>query len=148
MLKRYPLLIALLVLGYAFLYLPIFSLIIYSFNESRLVTVWGGFSTKWYGELFNNGPLLRAAWLSVKIAAMNATAAVVLGTLAALALVRFRRSRGHASLGVMSAAPLVMPEVIVGLSLLLLFRSEEHTSELQSRPHLVCRLLLEKKNQI
>lgn len=125
MLKRYPLLIALLVLGYAFLYLPILSLIIYSFNESRLVTVWGGFSTKWYGELFNNGPLLRAAWLSVKIAAMNATAAVVLGTLAALALVRFRRSRGHASLGVMSAAPLVMPEVIVGLSLLLLFVAME-----------------------
>src|SRR5690554_7883158 len=93
MLKRYPLLIALLVLGYAFLYLPIFSLIIYSFNESRLVTVWGGFSTKWYSELFNNGPLLRAAWLSIKIAAMNATVAVVLGTLAALALVRFRSSR-------------------------------------------------------
>lgn len=125
MLKRYPLLIALLVLGYAFLYLPIFSLIIYSFNESRLVTVWGGFSTKWYSELFNNGPLLRAAWLSIKIAAMNATVAVVLGTLAALALVRFRSSRGHASLGVMSAAPLVMPEVIVGLSLLLLFVAME-----------------------
>ena len=125
MLKRYPLLIALLVLGYAFLYLPIFSLIIYSFNESRLVTVWGGFSTKWYSELFNNGPLLRAAWLSIKIAAMNATVAVVLGTLAALALVRFRNSRGHASLGVMSAAPLVMPEVIVGLSLLLLFVAME-----------------------
>lgn len=125
MLRRYPLLIALLVLGYAFLYLPIISLIVYSFNESRLVTVWGGFSTKWYGELFNNGPLLKAAWLSVKIAAMNATAAVVLGTLAAFALVRFRHRRGHGSLGVMSAAPLVMPEVIVGLSLLLLFVAME-----------------------
>lgn len=126
MLRKYPLLIALLVLGYAFLYLPIFSLIIYSFNESRLVTVWGGFSTKWYGELINNTPLLRAAWLSIKIAALNATVAVVLGTLAALALVRLRTSRGHKSLGVMSAAPLVMPEVIIGLSLLLLFVAMEN----------------------
>lgn len=125
MLRKYPVLVFLLVLGYAFLYLPIFSLIIYSFNESRLVTVWGGFSTKWYGELINNKPLLRAAWLSIKIAAMNATVAVILGTLAALALVRFRRSRGHGSLSVMSAAPLVMPEVIVGLSLLLLFVAME-----------------------
>lgn len=125
MLKKYPLLIALLVLGYAFLYIPIFSLIVYSFNESRLVTVWGGFSTKWYGELMQNGPLLSAAWLSVKIAAINATFAVVLGTLAALALVRLRGSRGHKSLGIMVAAPLVMPEIIVGLSLLLLFVAME-----------------------
>lgn len=125
MLKKYPLLILLLVLGYAFLYLPILSLVIYSFNESRLVTVWGGFSTKWYGELMSNGPLLKAAWLSIKIAAINATGAVVLGTLAALALVRLRGTRGHQSLGVMSAAPLVMPEVIVGLSLLLLFVAME-----------------------
>lgn len=114
-----------LVLGYLFLYLPIFSVIVYSFNESRLVTVWGGFSTKWYGELLHNTQLLNAAALSIKIAALNACLAVVLGTLAALALVRFRRSRAHSSLSVMVAAPLVMPEVIVGLSLLLLFVSME-----------------------
>ncbi len=125
MLKRYPLLFGLLFLGYAFLYLPIFSLIIYSFNESRLVTVWGGFSTKWYGELINNGPLLDAAWLSIKIAALNASLAVVLGTLAALTLVRLRSIRGHKSLGVMVTAPLVMPEIIIGLSLLLLFVAME-----------------------
>lgn len=125
MTKRYPLLLFILFLGYAFLYLPIISLIVYSFNESRLVTVWGGFSTKWYGELINNGPLLDAAWLSIKIAALNATLAVVLGTLAALALVRFRRMRGLKSLGVMVNAPLVMPEVIIGLSLLLLFITME-----------------------
>ncbi len=125
MLKRYPLLFGLLFLGYAFLYLPIFSLIIYSFNESRLVTVWGGFSTKWYGELINNGPLLDAAWLSIKIAALNASLAVVLGTLAALTLVRLRGIRGHKSLGVMVTAPLVMPEIIIGLSLLLLFVAME-----------------------
>lgn len=125
MFKRYPFLFSVLLLGYAFLYLPIISLIIYSFNESRLVTVWGGFSTKWYGELVNNGPLLDAAWLSIKIGAMNATLSVVLGTLAALALVRFRNLRGHQSLGVMVTAPLVMPEIIIGLSLLLLFVAME-----------------------
>jgi len=119
--SRNPLLFIFLIAGYAFLYLPIFSLIIYSFNESRLVTVWGGFSTKWYGELLDNAPLLNAAWLSIKIGALNATLAVILGTLAALALVRFRKSRGHKSLGVMVTAPLVMPEIIIGLSLLLLF---------------------------
>jgi len=125
MFKRYPLLTLALIGGYAFLYLPILSLIVYSFNESRLVTVWGGFSTKWYGELFNNGPLLDAAWLSIKIGALNATLAVVLGTMAALALVRFRGSRGQKSLGVMVTAPLVMPEIIIGLSLLLLFVAME-----------------------
>lgn len=123
--SRLPLLMGFLILGYLFLYLPIFSVIVYSFNESRLVTVWGGFSTKWYGELLNNNQLLNAAWLSVKIAALNASLAVVLGTLAALALVRFRSSRAHGSLGVMVAAPLVMPEVMIGLSLLLLFVSME-----------------------
>ncbi|MAR02055.1 MAG: putrescine ABC transporter permease PotI [Oceanospirillaceae bacterium] len=123
---RSPLLVMMLLAGYAFLYLPIVSLIVYSFNESRLVTVWGGFSTKWYGELMSNGPLLDAAALSLKIAALNATLAVVLGTLAALALVRFRKARGHKSLGVMVAAPLVMPEIIIGLSLLLLFVALEN----------------------
>ncbi|KEA65027.1 Putrescine transport system permease protein PotI [Marinobacterium lacunae] len=119
--RRFPVLMTALMFGYAFLYGPILSLIVYSFNESRLVTVWAGFSTKWYGELLHNQQLLDAAWLSVKVASMTASLAVVLGTLAALALVRFRRFRGRATLQVMVTAPLVMPEVIIGLSLLLLF---------------------------
>tara|TARA_R110002167_G_scaffold23597_7_gene83775 strand:- start:14231 stop:15049 length:819 start_codon:yes stop_codon:yes gene_type:complete len=120
--QRRPLfLLSMLAFGYAFLYGPILSLMVYSFNESRLVTVWGGFSTKWYGELLNNTALLNAAWLSIKIAAVSASGAVVLGTLAALALVRFRRFRGRQGLELMVTAPLVMPEVIIGLSLLLLF---------------------------
>ncbi len=101
------------------------SLIVYSFNESRLVTVWGGFSTKWYGELFRNEQVLNAAWLSFKIAAMNATGATILGTLAGLALARFGRFRGRPLLTGMATAPLVMPEVITGLSLLLLFVAME-----------------------
>lgn len=123
--KSLALWMGILVLGFLFLYLPIFSVIVYSFNESRLVTVWGGFSTKWYGELLHNRPLLNAAALSIRIAMLNACLAVILGTLAALALVRFRRSRAQMSLGVMVTAPLVMPEVMVGLSLLLLFVSLE-----------------------
>ncbi|MBN2864526.1 MAG: ABC transporter permease subunit [Thiotrichales bacterium] len=119
--NRFPLLMTILVFGYAFLYGPILSLIIYSFNESRLVTVWGGWSTKWYGELLQNQAILDAAGLSLKIAAVSATFAMILGTLAALALVRFKRFKGRNVLGVMVAAPLVMPEVILGLSLLLLF---------------------------
>jgi putrescine transport system permease protein len=89
------------------------------------VTVWGGFSTKWYSALLDNEPLLDAAWLSVKIASVTATVAVILGTLASLALIRCRDRRGAGSLGVMVAAPLVMPEVITGLSLLLLFVAME-----------------------
>ncbi|MDY6891650.1 MAG: ABC transporter permease subunit [Pseudomonadota bacterium] len=123
--QRISLLITILLLGYAFLYGPIISLIVYSFNESRLVTVWGGFSTRWYGELLQNSQLLGAAWLSIRIAALTASIAMVLGTLAALALVRFRRFRGRGSLEVMVTAPLVMPEVIIGLSLLLLFVAME-----------------------
>jgi putrescine transport system permease protein len=114
-----------LAFGYAFLYGPIASLIVYSFNASRLVTVWGGFSTKWYGELFKNEQILSAAWLSLRVAAMNATASVVLGTLAGLALARFGRFRGRTLLSVMVSAPLVMPDVIVGLASLLLFVSME-----------------------
>jgi len=123
--RRFPLLLTWLCFGYAFLYGPIISLMIYSFNESRLVTVWSGFSTKWYSELIHNSGLLNAAWLSIKIASMNAFLAVILGTLAALALVRLKKTRGRASLSVMIAAPLVMPEIIVGLSLLLLFVAME-----------------------
>jgi putrescine transport system permease protein len=114
-----------LAFGYAFLYVPIASLIVYSFNASRLVTVWGGFSTRWYGELLQNEPILSAAWLSVRVAAMNATAAVALGTLAGLALARFGRFRGRTLLSAMVSAPLVMPDVILGLSSLLLFVAME-----------------------
>ncbi len=110
-----------LIAGFAFLYLPIVILIIYSFNESRLVTVWGGFSTRWYVALFQNQQLLDAAWVTVRIAFLSATVAAVLGTLAAIALVRFGRFHGRTLFSGMVYAPLVMPEVMTGLSLLLLF---------------------------
>ncbi len=120
-------LLSILVFGYAFLYVPILLLILYSFNESRLVTVWSGFSLKWYGELLHNRQLLDAAWLSVRIAALNASVAVVLGTLAANALVRHGRFRGRTGLELLLTAPLVMPDVIIGLSLLLLFVTLQQT---------------------
>ncbi|HWK73856.1 MAG TPA: ABC transporter permease subunit [Povalibacter sp.] len=124
--KRFPTFrVSALVFGFAFLYIPILSLIVYSFNKSRLVTVWGGFSTEWYGKLFENTQILNAAWLSLKIAAINATGAVILGTLAGLALARFGRFRGRTLFSGMTTAPLVMPEVITGLSLLLLFVAME-----------------------
>ncbi|MGA0020285.1 MAG: ABC transporter permease subunit [Steroidobacteraceae bacterium] len=113
-----------LVLGFLFLYLPIISLIIFSFNYSRLVTVWDSAnspSLRWYQELLNNEALLGAAWLSVQVAALTATLAVVLGTLAAFALLRAGPLRSRALLSAMIGAPLVMPEIITGLSLLLLF---------------------------
>ncbi len=110
-----------LTFGFAFLYLPILILVVYSFNASQLVTVWGGFSTKWYAALLRNEALLDAAWVTIRIALLSATAATVLGTLAAVALVRYRRFRGRALFTGMVYAPLVMPEVITGLSLLLLF---------------------------
>jgi putrescine transport system permease protein len=113
------------VLGFVFLYAPILSLVIFSFNESQLVTVWGGFSTKWYGELVRNREILGAAWISIQVAVVAATVAVILGTLAAYVLVRFTRFRGKALLNGMTTAPLVMPEVITGLSMLLLFVSME-----------------------
>jgi len=118
---RSPWLIAAFAAGLSFLYVPIASMIVFSFNASRLVTVWGGFSAKWYGELFGDHQMLGAAWLSFEIATVTASCAVVLGTLAALALARFMRFRGRALLSGMVTAPLVMPEVITGLSLLLLF---------------------------
>jgi len=124
--RRWPLL-TLLGFGYAFLYVPVLLLIVYSFNESRLVTVWSGFSTKWYGELLRNQQLLDAAWLSVRIAAVNASFAVILGTLAANALVRHGRFRGRAGFELLLTAPLVMPDVIIGLSLLLLFVAMQQT---------------------
>jgi putrescine transport system permease protein len=122
---RSRLVTVLMVAGFLFLYLPIVLLIAFSFNESRLVTVWGGFSTRWYGELLRNEQILGAAWLSFKIAAMNATGATVLGTIAGLALARFGSFRGRPLLTGLATAPLVMPEVITGLSLLLLFVAME-----------------------
>jgi len=108
-------------LGLAFLYLPILILVIYSFNASRLVTVWGGWSTRWYVSLLGNQAMLDAAWVSLRIAFLTACAATVLGTLAALALVRAGRFRGRLLFSGLVYAPLVMPEVITGLALLLLF---------------------------
>ncbi|MEL6948219.1 MAG: ABC transporter permease subunit [Pseudomonadota bacterium] len=112
-----------IILGFAFLYIPIVLLIIFSFNESKLVTVWAGFSTKWYAEAFNNRGLMDAAWVTARVAFLSATVATVLGTMAALALTRFNRFRGRFLFSGMIYAPLVMPEVITGLSLLLLFVS-------------------------
>jgi putrescine transport system permease protein len=117
--------VSVLVLGFAFLYIPILSLIGYSFNESKLVTVWTGFSTKWYGELLHNQQILGAAWLSLRIGALSATLAVVLGTLAGMVLARFGPFRGRTLLSGLTTAPLVMPEVITGLSMLLLFVTME-----------------------
>lgn len=109
-----------LVLGFAFLYIPLIVLVIYSFNESRLVTVWGGFSTKWYSKLMENDQILEAAWLSLRIAVTSSFAAVVLGTLAGYALARIKRFRGSTLFAGMVSAPMVMPDVITGLSMLLL----------------------------
>ena len=113
--------VAAIALGMAFLYLPIAILVIYSFNASRLVTVWGGWSIRWYAELINDAQLVESALTSIRLALVAASAATILGTLAALALVRFGRFRGRLLFSAMIYAPLVMPEVITGLSLLLLF---------------------------
>ncbi len=107
--------------GIAFLYLPIVVLVIYSFNASRLVAVWGGWSIRWYAELIDDAPLVESALISIRLALTSATASTILGTLAALALLRFGRFRGRLLFAAMIYAPLVMPEVITGLSLLLLF---------------------------
>ena len=119
--KRSPFLTWMLALGMAFLYIPMILLIIYSFNHSKLVPVWGGWSLRWYGELFRSPEVWDAVLLSLKVGVVNATFATVLGTLAGLAMVRFGRFRGRTLMGGMLAAPLVMPEVITGLSLLMLF---------------------------
>jgi putrescine transport system permease protein len=110
-----------LTLGLAFLYLPILLLVVYSFNASRLVTVWGGFSTRWYAALFANEALVDAAWVTLLVALLSATAASALGTLAAVALVRYGRFPGRTLFTGLVYAPMVMPEVITGLALLLLF---------------------------
>ena len=110
-----------LTVGFAFLYIPILLLVIYSFNESRLVTVWGGFSLKWYGALLDNQGLKDAAWNTLRIALLSSTVATFLGTMIALVMTRVGRFRGRTLFSGMIYAPLVMPEVITGLSLLLLF---------------------------
>jgi putrescine transport system permease protein len=117
-----------LVLGFTFLYAPIFSMMFFSFNRSKLVTVWDAANSPtlyWYGKLFENEQILDAAWLSIRIGAMTATGAVILGTLAGLVLARFGPFKGRTLLSGMTTAPLVMPEVITGLSMLLLFVSME-----------------------
>ena len=111
---------AALILGLVFLYIPLVVLVIYSFNDSKLVTVWGGFSTKWYAKLLDNDQILDAAWLSLRIAVSASLAAVVLGTLAGYALARIKRFRGSTLFAGMVSAPMVMPYVITGLSMLLL----------------------------
>ena len=111
---------AMLFLGLAFLYIPLIVLVVYSFNDSKLVTIWGGFSTKWYAKLLNNDQILEAAWLSLRIAVVSSLAATALGTLAGYALARIKRFRGSTLFAGMVSAPMVMPDVITGLSMLLL----------------------------
>jgi putrescine transport system permease protein len=115
--------LSMLVFGYAFLYIPLLSVIFYSFNDSSLATVWGGFSTRWYAQLLQNRQVLDAAFLSLRIAVTSATLATIFGTMAGMAMSRFGRFRGRTLFTGMITAPLVMPEVITGLSLLLLFVS-------------------------
>jgi putrescine transport system permease protein len=115
--------IAAVVLGLTFLYAPIAILVVYSFNDSRLVTVWGGFSTRWYAALFRDQQMLDAVWVTLRVGALSATLATGLGALAAIALVRAGRFRGRTLMAGGIYATLVMPEVILGLSLLLLFVS-------------------------
>jgi putrescine transport system permease protein len=119
--RRPMFLVAMLCFGFAFFYIPILSMILFSFNDSRLATVWGGFSTKWYGELFRNDKVIEAAILSLKIALISATFATILGTMTGIALARFRRFKGRTLLSGLVTAPLVMPEVITGIASLMMF---------------------------
>ncbi|MBN9082847.1 MAG: putrescine ABC transporter permease PotI [Rhizobiales bacterium 62-17] len=113
--------VAILLIGFAFLYVPIALVVIYSFNASKLVTVWGGWSTRWYGALLDNAQVLDAAWLSLKVAFLSGVFSTILGTMAAIVMSRYGRFRGRLVFSSLIYAPLVMPEVIMGLSLLLLF---------------------------
>ena len=114
-------LITMLSFGFAFLYIPILSMIVFSFNNSRLATVWGGFSVKWYGKLLHNDQVLQALVLSLEIAFISATVATILGTMAGIALARFKRFRGRTLFSGLVTAPLIMPEVITGISSLIFF---------------------------
>jgi putrescine transport system permease protein len=116
-----PFLLTVLAFGYAFFYVPILSMIFYSFNKSRLATVWGGFSTQWYGKLWSNQQVIDAALLSLGIAFVSATFATILGTMAGMALARFKRFPGRTAFSGLVTSPLIMPEVITGISLALLF---------------------------
>lgn len=124
---RSPWRIVILVLGFTFLYAPMLMLVIYSFNSSKLVTVWAGWSTRWYTQLFHDSAMISAVGMSLSIATAAATMAVIVGTLAAVVMVRFRRFRGSTGFAFMLTAPLVMPDVITGLALLLLFVAMGHT---------------------
>ncbi|AWD22786.1 ABC transporter permease subunit [Fuscovulum blasticum] len=120
--KRRPVfLLTVLCFGFAFFYVPILSMMVYSFNESRLATVWGGFSTKWYVSLFSNRQVIAALMLSLKIALVSATIATILGTMAGIALARFTKFRGRVLFSGLVTAPLIMPEVITGISSLMFF---------------------------
>ena len=119
--QRPTFLLTMLGLGFAFFYIPILSMMVYSFNGSRLATVWGGFSTKWYAELWNNEQVIKAALLSLKIALISATVATILGTMAGIALARFKQFRGRTLFSGLVTAPLVMPEVITGIASLMAF---------------------------
>jgi putrescine transport system permease protein len=125
MIGRAPLAFAVLAFGYAFLYLPIVIVIIYSFNESQLVTVWAGFSTKWWSAVFEDETMLEAAWLSLRIAFASATASTLLGLAAGYVLARVPRFFGRTLFGSLVIAPMVMPEVVMGISMLLLFVGSE-----------------------
>ena len=119
--RRPTFLITMLCFGFAFFYIPILSMMVYSFNASRLATVWGGFSTKWYVSLFSNRQVGEALWLSLRIALLSATAATILGTMAGIVLARFRRFKGRVVFSGLVTAPLIMPEVITGISSLMGF---------------------------
>ena len=119
--RRSMFLLTILCFGFAFLYIPILSMIFYSFNGSRLVTVWGGFSTKWYVSLMSNDKVMEALILSLQIALLSATVATILGTMAGIVLVRFTRFRGRTLFSGLVTAPLIMPEVITGISMLIFF---------------------------
>ena len=121
MTRRPVFLITVLCFGFAFFYIPILSMMVYSFNDSRLATVWGGFSTRWYASLFSNRQVGAALLLSVQIALISATMATILGAMAGIALARFRKFRGRTIFSGMITAPLIMPEVITGISLLMFF---------------------------
>lgn len=119
--RRPTFLISVMCFGFAFLYVPILSMIVFSFNNSRLATVWGGFSTKWYAKLLSNDQVIEAAWLSIRIALISATIATIIGTMAGIALARFRKFRGRTFFSGLVTAPLIMPEVITGISSLIFF---------------------------
>ena len=119
--RRPTFLITVLCFGFAFFYIPILSMIVYSFNASRLATVWGGFSTKWYVSLMSNQKVIDALILSLKIALVSATIATILGTMAGIALARFPKFRGRTLFSGLVTAPLIMPEVITGISSLIFF---------------------------